>query len=191
LQLQVSDNTMHYSGMVQFTRIIHHTPECSLLQIGLPLLYKTLKIWVALVTFMQVRYFITKRCFIKNNYYFLNNKYKTGFLQVRTTIQYAFIAESPKRIGTKWIVAGKNLQNGAVWYISSSKYKVGVVGWLTILLRTVGVMNSDNMLCGCFGLFPSYVAGILNSVKQLNFYVLCNKRRLRCASYLEKCVAGK
>ena len=47
------------------------------------------------------------------------------------------------------------------------------------------------MLCGYFGLFPSYVAGILNSVKQINFYVLCNKRRLRCASYLEICVAGK
>ena len=54
----------------------------------------------------------------------------------------------------------------------------------------VTTTNSDNMLCGSFGLFPSYVAGILNSVKEINFYALCNKR-LRCASFLEKCVAGK
>jgi len=52
-------------------------------------------------------------------------------------------------------------------------------------------MKNNNMLCGCFGLFPSYGAGILNSVKEINFYVLCSKRRLRCVSYLEKCVAGK
>ena len=52
-------------------------------------------------------------------------------------------------------------------------------------------MNSNNTFCGYFGLFASYVAGVLNSVKQIDFYVLCNKRRLRCANYLEKCVAGK
>jgi hypothetical protein len=52
-------------------------------------------------------------------------------------------------------------------------------------------MNNDYMICECFGLFPSYVAGILNSVEEINFYVLCNKRRLRCASYVEKYVAGK
>jgi len=52
---------MHYSGIVQFTRIIHHIkPECSLLQIALPLLIKNLKILVALVSFMQVKYLIIK-----------------------------------------------------------------------------------------------------------------------------------
>jgi hypothetical protein len=29
------------------------------------------------------------------------------------------------------------------------------------------------------------------SVKEINLYVLCNKKRLRCASYLGKCVVGK
>jgi hypothetical protein len=52
-------------------------------------------------------------------------------------------------------------------------------------------MNSDNMLCGCFGLFPSYAAEILNSVKEINFYVICNKRRLRFASYLENLLLEK
>jgi hypothetical protein len=51
-------------------------------------------------------------------------------------------------------------------------------------------MNSNNVLCASFGLFPSYVAGILNSVKEINFYALCKKRILRCASYLEKYIAG-
>jgi hypothetical protein len=55
----------------------------------------------------------------------------------------------------------------------------------------VTTINSDNVQCAPFRLFPSYVAGILNSVKEINFYVLCNKKRLRCASYLEKCIAGK
>jgi len=37
-------------------------------------------------------------------------------------------------------------------------------------------MNSDNVLCGLFGLYPSFVAGILNSVKEIHFYVLWNKQ---------------
>jgi len=75
-----------------------------------------------------------------------------------------------------------------IWY---DTFQVQNTKWLWLMNDIVTIMNSDNMLCGCFGLFPSYVAGILNSVKEINFYVVCNKRRLRCASYLEKCVAGK
>jgi len=41
-----------------------------------------------------------------------------------------------------------------------------------------------------FGLFPSYVAGILNSVKDVNFYVMCNKK-LNYAYYIEKCISGR
>ena len=74
-----------------------------------------------------------------------------------------------------------------IWY---DIFQVQNTEWLWLGNDIVTTMNS-NMLCGCFGLFPSYVAGILNSVKEINFYVLCNKRNLRCASYLEKCVAGK
>ena len=37
----------------------------------------------------------------------------------------------------------------------------------------VTTMKSDKVLCGSFGLYPSYVAGILNSVKEIHFYVLC------------------
>jgi hypothetical protein len=50
-------------------------------------------------------------------------------------------------------------------------------------------MNSDKVLCGCFGLYPSYVAGILNSVKEIHFYVLCSKK-LHYSEYIEKFIAG-
>jgi len=43
--------------------------------------------------------------------------------------------------------------------------------------------------CGSFGVYPSFVAGILNSVK-INLYVLCNKT-LHYANYIEKCILGK
>jgi len=60
-----------YSCRIQTTQCItvgwpiyhiirHIKPECSLLQFGLPLLNKTLKIEVALVSFMQVKYLIIK-----------------------------------------------------------------------------------------------------------------------------------
>ena len=51
-------------------------------------------------------------------------------------------------------------------------------------------MNNDKIFCGCFGLFPSYVAGILNSVKEINFHVLCNER-FNYTDYIEQCISGK
>ena len=41
------------------------------------------------------------------------------------------------------------------------------------------------MLCGSFGLYPSYAAGFLNSVKEIHFYVLCSEK-LNYADYVEK-----
>jgi len=37
-------------------------------------------------------------------------------------------------------------------------------------------VNSDKVLCCSFGLYPSYAAGILNSVKEIHFYVLCSEK---------------
>jgi len=37
-------------------------------------------------------------------------------------------------------------------------------------------LNSDNGFCATFGRYPSYVAGILNSVKQIRINVLCTKQ---------------
>jgi hypothetical protein len=56
--------------------------------------------------------------------------------------------------------------------------------------NVVAVLNSDNMHFGCFGQYARYVAEILNSVKEINFYGLCNIRRLRCANYLKKSISS-
>ena len=54
----------------------------------------------------------------------------------------------------------------------------------------VTTMNSDKNLCGSFGLYPSYAAGILNSVKEIHFCELCSGK-LNYADYDEKCIASK
>jgi hypothetical protein len=36
----------------------------------------------------------------------------------------------------------------------------------------VTTLNSDNVLCGSYGLYPSYVVGIQNSVKQIDFWAV-------------------
>jgi hypothetical protein len=62
--------------------------------------------------------------------------------------------------------------------------------WLWLVNDIVTTINSDNVRCATFGLYPSYVAGILNSVKEINFYVLCDKH-INYAKYIKKCIAGK
>jgi len=54
----------------------------------------------------------------------------------------------------------------------------------------VTTINSDKVLCGSFGLYPRYVAGVLNSVKEIHFYVLYGEK-INYADYIEKCIAGK
>ena len=51
-------------------------------------------------------------------------------------------------------------------------------------------MNIDKVLCGSFGFYPSYAAGILNTVNQINFYVVCCEN-LSYADYVEKCISSK
>jgi hypothetical protein len=39
----------------------------------------------------------------------------------------------------------------------------------------VTAMNNDKTLRGCFGMYPSFVAGILSSARRIHFFVLCNE----------------
>ena len=39
----------------------------------------------------------------------------------------------------------------------------------------VTAVDNDKTLCGCFGMNPSFVAGILNSARRTHFFVLCNE----------------
>ena len=62
-----------------------------------------------------------------------------------------------------------------VW---NDTFQVQNTKWLWLLNNIVTIINSDNVLCGSYRL-QSYVAGILNSVKEIYLYVLCNKHKLR------------
>jgi len=79
-----------------------------------------------------------------------------------------------------------NILRESIWY---DTFKIQNTKWLW-LVNDVAAINSNKVLCGSFGLYPSFVAGILNSVKGINFYVLCNKK-LKYADYIEKCISGK
>jgi hypothetical protein len=75
----------------------------------------------------------------------------------------------------------------AVWH---DTFKIQNTKWLWFANDIVAAINNDEALCGCFGLYPDYVAGILNSVKKINFYVLCNKSA-NYVDLLEKIISGK
>ena len=59
-----------------------------------------------------------------------------------------------------------------LWY---DTFQVQNTEWLW-LVTDVTALNSGKVLCGCFGVYPSYVSGILNYVQEIHFYVLCRKR---------------
>jgi hypothetical protein len=59
-----------------------------------------------------------------------------------------------------------------LWY---DEYAVRNTKWLQLVAVIVAAMNSDTVLCGCFGLYPSYVAGIMTSVKSIEIYVVCSE----------------
>jgi hypothetical protein len=74
-----------------------------------------------------------------------------------------------------------------IWY---DEYKVQNTQWLQLVSDIVVVKNSDTVLCAYFGLYPSYIAGILNSVKSINFYVVCTEKP-KYGHYIKQCVEGK
>jgi len=79
-----------------------------------------------------------------------------------------------------------NTVGQGVWY---DIFQVQNTKWLRIVNDTVTTVNSDKVLCGSFVLYQSYVAGILNSGKEINFYVFFSEK-LNYADHVEKCIAG-
>jgi hypothetical protein len=43
-------------------------------------------------------------------------------------------------------------------------FKIQNTKWLWFVENFITIINSNTVLCGSFGVYPSYVAGILNSV---------------------------
>ena len=60
-----------------------------------------------------------------------------------------------------------------IWY---DTFNVQNTKWLCLVNDTVLALNNDNVLCGCFELYPCYVARILQSVKEIHFFALCTKK---------------
>ena len=74
-----------------------------------------------------------------------------------------------------------NAVGQGIWYDTFQFQNTELLWLVNDIVTTI---NTDNVLCGSFGLYPSYVAGILNSVKEIHFYVLCNKQ-VNYAYYIE------
>ena len=66
-----------------------------------------------------------------------------------------------------------NIVGQGIWY---DTFEVTNTKWLWFMNDIVTTMNSDNVLCGSFRLYPCYAAGVLNSVKEILFYVLCSEK---------------
>ena len=71
---------------------------------------------------------------------------------------------------------GEDLNNNVGHGVWHDTYQGKNTKWLWFVNDIVTAMNRDKVLCGSFVLDPSYVAGVLNSVKEIHFYVLgCEK----------------
>ena len=62
--------------------------------------------------------------------------------------------------------------------------------WLWLISDIVATINRDNILCGSFGLYASYAAGILNWVEKIHLYLVCSEQ-LNYENYIKKYTAGQ
>jgi hypothetical protein len=74
-----------------------------------------------------------------------------------------------------------------MWHVT---FKIQNTNWLWFVNGVVAAMNNDKLQRGVFGLYAAYIAGILNSVTSITFYVLCSEK-LNCLDYIMKCIADK
>jgi hypothetical protein len=74
--------------------------------------------------------------------------------------------------------------------ICHDTYQVLNTDMLWFVNEIIEDMNCDNLLCGCFCLYPSYVAGILNRMPNIHFYVVCSEK-ITFDDYIKKYMANK
>jgi len=70
----------------------------------------------------------------------------------------------------------ENLNNIVAQGVWHDKFQVKNTKSLWLVNDIDTTMNNDNVLCGSFGLHPSYATGILNFVKEIHFYLLCSEK---------------
>ena len=67
----------------------------------------------------------------------------------------------------------------------SDSFTVKNTMWLSVVEKIPVTLNSEQVISAVVGLYPSYAAGILKHVVEINFYVLSNDY-LRYLDYIEK-----
>jgi hypothetical protein len=60
-----------------------------------------------------------------------------------------------------------------IWY---DTFRPQNTKWLSLVTDIVTSLNNESVMCGSFGYYPAFIAGVLNSTDTIHFYVLCNKR---------------
>ena len=70
------------------------------------------------------------------------------------------------------------------------RFEIQNTNWLWFVSNIFTAMNNDETLCGYFGMYPSFVAGILSSSRRSHFFVLCNEE-LNFENYIEKCIGDR
>jgi hypothetical protein len=69
-------------------------------------------------------------------------------------------------------------------------FKIQNTKWLWPVRGVVAGMSKDKLKSGVFGIYPAYVAGILNSVTSINIYVLCSEK-LNYLDYIKQSVVDR
>ena len=80
-----------------------------------------------------------------------------------------------------------NVIGHGIWH---DTYQVENTDMLWFVNKLIETMSSDNVLCGSFGLYPSYVAGILNRMPNIHLYAVCSEK-INFQDYIRKCMANK
>ena len=69
-------------------------------------------------------------------------------------------------------------------------FKVQNTMWLPVVEKILMNLNSEQVISAVVGLYPSYAAGILKHVVEINFYVLSNDY-LTYENYIEKVASSE
>jgi hypothetical protein len=80
-----------------------------------------------------------------------------------------------------------NVIGHGIWY---DTYEFQNTDMLWFVSKIIETMNSDKIICGSFGIYPSYIAADLNRRPNINFYAACSEK-IHFEDYIRKCMGGK
>jgi hypothetical protein len=75
----------------------------------------------------------------------------------------------------------------SIWY---DTFRIQNTKRLWLVKGVVAATNSNKVQCGVFGFYPSFVAGTMSKVQEINFDVHYNDK-IKYSDYIEKRISGK